>query len=317
MNYERIFSRAWQITWKYKPLWVFGFLAGLFIGSNNNSNNFIQGGAWLFQNIGSILSTNSLITILTVIISIVFWLVGTVARISLVREVAALDTRRPQPIPSLGNVFRAASKFMPSILLMQLLIWSPILVLNLIVSIVSQPAIETLFSSSQTGAVNQSKFLSSFGSIWIFACGIGLLTLPLVFIDAFAYRSIVLEELSIKTGLQKAIHILRANLKPILVLSIICLIIGLIFSFVIGLALLPLLPLVMRPMMQNVSQCASSSDFRAMVSCMQRVSTNPTVVIVGLIASVIGAALSAIWVAFQSATFTLAYNKLAETERPA
>ncbi len=48
INYSSIFSKAWTITWKYKILWIFGFLAMLgsggsgFNGSTNYraSNNF-------------------------------------------------------------------------------------------------------------------------------------------------------------------------------------------------------------------------------------------------------------------------------------
>ena len=38
MDYGEIITRAWNITWKNKFLWVLGFLAALTsIGSNSNS----------------------------------------------------------------------------------------------------------------------------------------------------------------------------------------------------------------------------------------------------------------------------------------
>jgi hypothetical protein len=38
MDYGRIIGRAWQITWKFKILWMFGFLAALYFGGNSTSS---------------------------------------------------------------------------------------------------------------------------------------------------------------------------------------------------------------------------------------------------------------------------------------
>src|SRR5437899_1899572 len=42
MDYGSLLSRAWQITWKHKILWLFGILAGF--GSTNFNGNFGGGG---------------------------------------------------------------------------------------------------------------------------------------------------------------------------------------------------------------------------------------------------------------------------------
>lgn len=39
MEYSRIFSRAWAITWRWKVLWVLGFLVSLGRGNMTSSNN--------------------------------------------------------------------------------------------------------------------------------------------------------------------------------------------------------------------------------------------------------------------------------------
>ena len=36
MNYGEVLSRAWQIIWKYKVLWIFGILAGLGSGGGGS-----------------------------------------------------------------------------------------------------------------------------------------------------------------------------------------------------------------------------------------------------------------------------------------
>lgn len=38
MDYGRIIGRAWQIAWRFKILWLFGFLAALYINTSSNSS---------------------------------------------------------------------------------------------------------------------------------------------------------------------------------------------------------------------------------------------------------------------------------------
>ncbi len=318
MIYERIFSKAWDFTWKYKSLWVLGFLASLFWGNNNINSNFVQGSAWLFQNIGGMINPDALITTLTIIISIGLWLIGTVARISLIREVAALDVKRPRPIAPLKDVFQAAFKSLRSVLLMQLLLWWPIIILNLIMVIASRSLTQSLDANIVGGTIPMGA-TSAFTGIWLLGMSTAILAVPLIYMDAFAYRAIVLEQRGVKASLQKAAHILRTHTKSILTFSAICLLIGLIFSFVIGIILMPLIPLVMfamEPLLQVMQQCTANVNINAVMSCMQRLSTSPLFIVVGLIMSSLNAALSAVWVVFQSAIFTLAYKKLTEISKP-
>ncbi|MCL7452811.1 MAG: hypothetical protein M8467_07155, partial [Anaerolineae bacterium] len=38
MDYGKVLSRAWEITWRWKVLWILGFLASLGRGSSAPSN---------------------------------------------------------------------------------------------------------------------------------------------------------------------------------------------------------------------------------------------------------------------------------------
>lgn len=315
MNYERILTKAWQIVSKHKSLWFLGFLAGLVIGTNSNSlsSNFVAGGAWIFQNFNGLLGAQSLIAALLLGLAIAFWLIGTVARIRLVSEVAAVDTLTPKSALSASDSTLSAAKSVLPILLMQVVLWLPILGVNLVLSKIGQSTSESFISSVQTGTPPAT---AAFGAIWLLGMGIAILMFLVSFIDAFAYRSIILEGLGSIRGIQRAIHVIRTNVKSILILSLICLVIGVIVSFVIDLILMPLAWPILRPMLTSLSQCASGQNYRAMLSCAQQQSTNPTFVIASLLLSVVGAILSALWVAFQSATFTLAHNRLTGLETP-
>ena len=185
-----VFSTAWQITWDNKILLVFGFFAALTIG--DNSSYFMQGSSWFFQNIGSLFSSNVLVAFLMIILALIFWVLGMLARISIVREVAVLDVRKPKPVPPFKNL-SSSLKYLVRVLLMELLVLSPVLVVSLITYIITNP-----ISKGFPNPVNQSNFAVLFISMLLDA-GIGLLVIILcTTIDAFAFRGIVLEELDVK-----------------------------------------------------------------------------------------------------------------------
>ena len=80
---------------------------------------------------------------------------------------------------------------------------------------------------------------------------------------------------------------------------------------VLSLLLSPLLFFMMKPMMEITSQCmVNGGDFAAMTQCLQQSTSSPNIILISLVSSIIMAALTSVWVTFQSATFTVAYNKL-------
>jgi hypothetical protein len=308
---QDIFSTAWQITWDNKILWVFGFFAALTLG--NNSSSFMQGGSWFFQNIGSLFSSNVLITFLMILSALVFWILGLLARISIVREVAALDIRKPKSVPPIKESLSSSRKYLVRVLLMQLLVLSPILIFSLVTYIFTKP-----LSNGFPNSVNQSNFAVFFTSIFLGA-GIGILiTIIFTTIDAFAFRGIVLEDLDIKRSIRNAVLIIKANLKFIFQLGVICAVIGGIFSFVLLAVVSPLLLVMVNPLTQTVSQCSTyQGNAQAMANCMQQFGTNPTIIAINVILGIVGGLVFSIWTTLRSASFTLAYKKFIESKKPA
>ena len=313
MNYRDILSKAWRITLDHKYLWVLGFCAGLFLGNDNNNlgATVINGGAWIFQNIDNILNAQGLIAILTLIAALIFWVIGTLARIGLIHEVTAINARYGKPIGNIKALFQVALPHLTPILGMQSILWSPILVLNLL----------TVFVFQATSQISTTDFLAgnlpttNIAIIGLLGCSTILLAIPLLYIDAFAYRSLIVENLAIKESIQKGIEIVRNRYQDLLGLSIICLILGFIFASVIGLIFSPMLLGIARALAQDASQCAQeSSNMGALATCMQ-LNRNPAILFPFLLISLLSAALSSVWIAFQSAAFTLAYHKIAKKER--
>jgi len=307
------FSKAWQITWDNKILWVFGFIAGLYLGNNNYSDFHVQGGSWLFQNISGLFSKNVLITILMSGAALVFWLLGTLARISLIREVAALNVPKPKPLPPFMESVRSSSNVVPRILLMQVLVLFPVLALGLATHFFAQPLDQDFLN-----LVNETNFSGFFGTFLLLGVGGVLITLCFAFIDAFAFRGIVLDELGVLDSIKAAFQIIKTNIKFVLQLSIICVVVGAIFAFVVSIALTPFLLFLVNSLMQSVSQCSAfNGNLQAMVTCIQKLGTDPTVVVVNIVAGLVSAALFSIIVTLQSASFTLAYKEIGERKKPA
>jgi len=309
-GYRQILSDAWQITWRYKYLWLFGFLAGLTLGGGDGSNSYLQVGTWFYQNAGNLWNVQGLAGVLTLAVALVFWLLGIVARGSLIHGVAGLDSPDQEPVGRVGGLLRTGLRFLPRILLMQLLIWSPILVLNITSSAVSQSVLETMPSGAETGNLDSSDF-GVFGGLGLLVCGTALLTIPITFLDAFGYRAIVLEGMPATKGIRRAFAVVKGNLGRILVLALICLVLMVVFSLVLGLVLSPLLLVMMKPMVQGVTQCGQFlGNFQATSRCLQEMSADPLLVILSVVGSIISAALSSVWVTWQSAVFTVAYLRL-------
>lgn len=307
-KYGEIVSQAWQLTWRNKYLWIFGFFAALNFGGANIGATLTQGGAWLFQSIGILLTTRGLLSVLFFVISILFWLIGTNARVAIVYEIAAINGQAHDAASKTRDLFLVSTRFLISIILMQLLVWMPITILNIGSAFVTAPSLESWTASIEAG---RAPDLGSFGLVWLVSCGIGLLTIPLSVIDAVSYRSIVISDLGVTSGVKKAFQVMRGNIGTILILCIIVTVIGFIFSVAIGAAMSPLLLLLLRSMAQLTAQCTpATGDIRAMMDCMRRINTDPSVIAPFLAMSVIFAALTSIPVVFQSAIFTVAYSKL-------
>ena len=43
MDYGKVLGRAWEITWRWKVLWILGFLASLGNGGGGGGGNFYSG----------------------------------------------------------------------------------------------------------------------------------------------------------------------------------------------------------------------------------------------------------------------------------
>lgn len=239
MDYSEVLSRAWQIIWKHKVLWIFGIFAGCASsggGGGNSSNiNFQQEApeSWqrAFENIPSEVWIAVIIGVICLILILVIIgiFLGTIGKIGLVRGTQLADQDLEARMP-FGALFRGSLPYF----------WR-VFLLNLLVGIV-------IFLVVAAGVV-----LAIFGTAITFGLGL-ICLLPLicllipvgivigVVIDQ-ANIAIVTENLGILEGLQRGWEVVRTNPGPV---AVIWLILSLGVRFIGGLILgLPLLLFLM------------------------------------------------------------------------
>ncbi len=245
-NFGEVLSRAWQIIWKHKVLWIFGMLAscsqggrGFNSGSNGGGgNNGVGTGPtnlppqWerLFENIAQ--HATAFIAIAIAIVCI-FWIVviflGTIGRIGLIRGASQAESGTEHLI--FGQLFSESMPYFWRLFGLSIIVSLPFLIL--IAALVAGLVVFAISMSqgSHTSAVG------FFGMIPLFIGCICLL-IPVGFVIGMivrqAERVIVLEDSPVLPSISRGWDIFRSNLGPIIIMAIILGVIALVAGFVIA-----------------------------------------------------------------------------------
>jgi hypothetical protein len=251
MNYSEILSRAWQIIWKHKVLWIFGILAGCASssgggGSGNNFRTTSSGQApaqfqsylqrleqfiksvpeqtWILIGIGALL--------LILILFVLRIFLATIGAIGLIHGTQLADQDIEARL-TFGELFKGSLPYFWRVFLLNLLLFGVGLVVGIILAV-----------SIVLGLV------VTFGLILICLLPLLCLLIPVgvvvgVIIEQ-ATIAIVAEDLGILDGLRRGWQVVRANVGPMIVMW---LILGLAISGIGGILLsLPLI-LVFAPLL--------------------------------------------------------------------
>jgi hypothetical protein len=236
-NFGEVLTRAWQIVWKYKVLWVFGILASCGQGSSSGSNgsgsrnNFNQPNFnlppqalewiyWIEEN------TAQFVMILLAVVCII-WIVtvflSTIGRIGLIRGTAQAEGGAESLI--LGQLFSESMPYFWRMFGLQLIFALPVILFAVLVSAAVVMGV----------ASGNNPTLAMFSMIpLLLACC--CLFVPVMFVLGIIFRqserAIVLEELSVMPSLSRGWEVFRANLGPIILMAVILAVIG----FVVGMA---------------------------------------------------------------------------------
>lgn len=240
MDFGEVLRRAWQITWKFKILWIFGIFAGCSRGGGggsggggNSGTQFNQPGAGpsnefpqlqqYATQFGDWISSHLWIVALIVlfflaIIVLTIWL-GTMGRIGLIKGTLKADGGAEHL--GFGELWSESGPFFWRIFLLSLLVGLAFLVLLV-------PAFLIGFATAGVG------FLCLI-PLFCILIPVGILV-GVVLQQAEA--AIVIEDLSITDGVRRGWEVFRGNLGPMLIMWLILLAIGIVAGIVLALPVL-------------------------------------------------------------------------------
>jgi hypothetical protein len=270
MDFGKLLSEAWKITWRHKVLWVFGLLAscaasGLSGGNGTSGFNFPSGNTTstgsapsgalpplnqyqiqrMLDQIGPYLAVFAVLACVVILIGLIAWAIGIIGRGALV---AGIDQAQTEGGTSFGKGWAAASAKFKPLFGMNLLLALPGLLMGfvaIIIAVLSSGALIAAISSASSSRSGDPSALvaSIFGAFACFiplACVGFVLEVVIAILRLFGERAIMLEGLSAMDGLKRGWAVFRANAGNSLLLGIMLVILGMIVGFVIGLAALPI-----------------------------------------------------------------------------
>lgn len=230
MNFGEVFSRAWQIIWRNKVLWIFGLLAGLAATGDNGSglrfdyssdrtpwlNTFFNnapGWAWL------------LLVMVGLVLLVVVILLGALGRAALMRGAWLADSGETNL--TFRQLFDEGKNYFVRVLILQIVMVA--LGLSLIVALL----IPTVFT-----------FGLALLCLWPLFCLLVPLFIGLSVLSKLAIAAITGENLGVMDGLRRGWEVLRANLLQIAAVAFVLLLGGYVISSVFGIpAMVMLAPL--------------------------------------------------------------------------
>lgn len=249
MNFDfgEVLTRAWQIIWKHKVLWIFGILAscgrggGGGNGGGGNSGYDASGQPpnlppqalrW-FQTIEDNLTT---ILIIAVALICILWIVtiflSVIGKVGLIRGTFQADNGAERLI--FGQLFSESIPYFWRMFGLSLILSLPVLIL--VVGMIGILG----FGMVAAGNNSETAALSFLGMAPILI-GCFCLLIPVMFVLGMIFRqaenAIVLEEMGVLPSISRGWEIFRANLGPIILMAIILAVIRFVTGLVIAIPL--------------------------------------------------------------------------------
>ena len=221
-NFGEVLSRAWQIIWKHKVLWIFGIFAGCSRGSGSfrgNSGGSGGGGTGgqlppelmrIFQVIQQNLVTFIVVgCILVLLIWAITIFLSTIGKVGLIRGTYQAEGGAEKLI--FGQLFSESTPFFWRVFGLSLIIAIPLLVL--FAALIAGFAAFAISASNG----NDAARVGVFGFLPLLI-GCVCLFVPVMFVVGMIIRqaenAIVLENMPVLPAISRGWEIFRANLGP-------------------------------------------------------------------------------------------------------
>ena len=233
MDYGKILSRAWQITWRWKVLWIFGFLASLGSGGGSgggggNGMNNGSRGAGNFPNFDISPQMGGLIiglVCLALIIGLILWVLSIISRGALIAGVQQVEDEGQT---SFGSAWRVGLSRFWTIFGVGFLAALPILIIVLVligVGIAVAVGAGYNFTNDMSDRA-LGIILPALACLIPLACVTVVLAVVLGQIQLYAERAAILEGKGWIDAFKRGWQVLKTNLGPTIVFWLIFLVIG-------------------------------------------------------------------------------------------
>jgi hypothetical protein len=246
-NFGEVLSRAWQIIWKHKVLWIFGIFAGCGRGGGNFRGNTGGGGngapgqpnfppevmrvfEFIQQNVTTIVVAGCILVLLIWAITI---FLSTIGRVGLIRGTFQAEGGSERLI--FGQLFSESMPYFWRVFALSLIVAIPILIVFAILI----GGLVAFAVSASNG--NDAARVGIFGILPLLIGCICLL-IPVMFVVSMIIRqaenAIVLENLPVMPAISRGWDVFKANLGPIILMAIILAVLGVVVGFVIAIPVL-------------------------------------------------------------------------------
>jgi hypothetical protein len=313
MDYADLIRRAWQITWRYKFLWIFGILMALCGQGNSSRANFqmnFSGSSdeppqlpelppWLAD------LPIAAYVIAGLLVLLIFWalsiIVGAISRSALIRAAARAEAGEEL---SLAQSWRDGLAKAVPVGLLQLLLSIPMLILIGIVIalalVLFLPLVMQLLESPEEPPPLENLLTLIpffFAGVCGFLCFNFIIQLVVALFLTFGSRAIVLEDQGVLASFGRSWQLFMQNLGSTIILAVIIIVI----TFVLGLILaLPAAALLFPVMFGVMGDLASGSGLSLLTVLL--------VVVVGLGITLVFGVITGIFQVFSETLWTLAYR---------
>ena len=252
MDFGKVFGRAWEITWRWKILWILGFLASLGQGGSTGQLNYTLSGydfdfdRWGWR-VGAPLEefwvtfagVILLIICLLFILGIILWVISVISRGGLIAGVQQIEE---EGSTTFGQAWRGGAKKFWTLLGLAILAAIPIIILVIIGMVVLGLGIAAgvglLDVSGPAGVSTILFFVITCGGF--LCCGLFFVVLLLEQIRIYGERAAILEDLGWIDSFVRGWQVLKENLGATILLWLIFFAIGIV---IFGISLLILFAL--------------------------------------------------------------------------
>ncbi len=228
MDYTDILRRAWQITWKHKALWLFGFLLSLFGGGGGTGGS--QGVQQTFGAGDRLAPLSILVIVLIALLFVAFFVVlGIVVRyLSLGALIGMVREAEQTGETSVGSGWRMAwSRFLP-LFGIDLVMGIPAAIVALVLIGIGLSPLLLLLAEQEAMTI-----LAILLTVLLMLLVVGFLIvmgLVLSVLGELARRQCVLQRTGVFDSIRAGYRIGRANLRHVALIWVMLLGIGLVYG---------------------------------------------------------------------------------------